>query len=101
MDSDKDGNNLKYELTKGPQSVAIDASSFKFQFYSKGVIENCYVDPELNHGVTAVAWGVENNKEYFLIKNSWGSRWGDKGYVKLSTKSGCGVNDEVVVIELK
>jgi len=35
----------------------------------------------LNHGVVAVGWGIEKGVEYFLLKNSWGGRWGESGYI--------------------
>jgi len=41
----------------------------------------------MNHAMTAVAYGVENNVEYAVIKNQWGTNWGDKGYVKVALTS--------------
>ena len=38
----------------------------------------------MNHAMTAVAYGVENGVEYVVIKNQWGTLWGDKGYVKVA-----------------
>ena len=38
----------------------------------------------MNHAMTAVAYGVENGVEYVVIKNQWGTSWGDKGYVKIA-----------------
>ena len=49
----------------------------------------------MNHAVLAVGYGVENNQEYWLIKNSWNTSWGDQGYIKLAITSNdagtCGV----------
>ena len=35
------------------------------------------------HAVEIVGWGIENNTKYWLIKNSWGTEWGDGGYFKM------------------
>ena len=81
--------------TQGPCSVAIDASHESFQFYSHGVYRDPECSPDsLDHGVLAIGFGVEKSGEaYWLIKNSWGTTWGDGGYVKIARNEGnmCGV----------
>ena len=83
---------LKAAILKGPTSVAIEADQFSFQSYHSGVItKGCGTN--LDHGVLAVGYGTENGTEYFLVKNSWGSSWGDQGYVKIGASSSnvCGI----------
>ena len=47
----------------------------------------------MNHGVLIVGYGTEKNIDYFLVKNSWGTSWGDNGYVKISASEDniCGI----------
>ena len=48
---------------------------------------------QTDHQVLAVGWGTENGIPYWLIKNSWGTGYGDKGYVKVK-RGTCHTDDE-------
>jgi len=79
-----------------PCAVGIYAGSLAFQFYTSGVYSqrNCPNQmSQLDHGVTVEGWGVENGQAYWLVKNSWGSGWGESGYIKMARNAGnmCGI----------
>ena len=75
---------LKAAVARGPVSVAIEADTKTFQFYSGGVITSTECGTTLDHGVLVVGYGEEDGTPYWLVKNSWGSNWGDNGYVKIA-----------------
>lgn len=66
-----------------PVSIAIEADTKYFQFYSGGVLTSSSCGTTLDHGVLIVGYGEENGIKYWLVKNSWSSTWGDDGYVKI------------------
>jgi KDEL-tailed cysteine endopeptidase len=87
---------LRAAVARQPVSVAIEADQSVFQFYDRGVISSgCGTD--LDHGVLLVGYGTENGTDYWLVRNSWGTGWGDGGYVKLrrtnrtNTAGACGI----------
>jgi C1A family cysteine protease len=86
-------NALGDALQKGPVSVAIEADQSIFQFYTSGVLDgNC--GRNLDHGVTAVGFGADSSTGYWIVKNSWGTTWGDKGYIQMRRgKNLCGMSN--------
>ena len=64
----------------GPISVAMDASHKSFQLYHSGIYSERLCSPvKLDHGVLVIGYGTES-EAYWLVKNSWGLRWGMEGY---------------------
>ena len=93
---------------KGPISVAIDASHKSFGFYANGVYydEACGNKPDdLDHAVLAVGYGQfssSENEQYWIIKNSWSTYWGNDGYILMSRKNNnCGVATAASFAEVK
>ncbi|CAH9145546.1 unnamed protein product [Cuscuta epithymum] len=86
---------LKYAVgLVRPVSIAYEVVS-GFKLYESGVYTStvCGKNPmDVNHAVLAVGYGVENGIPYWLIKNSWGEKWGDHGYFKMEMgKNMCGI----------
>ena len=88
---------LKEAVANGPVSIAIEADTRYFQSYSGGVLTAATCGTTLDHGVLVVGYGEEDGQKYWLVKNSWGTSWGDDGYLKIarseSTSDGgvCGI----------
>merc|ERR1711933_516612 len=91
--------NAEAELTSalaqvGAVGIAIDAGGIGFQLYSGGVyVSNSCSSTRLNHAVTAVGYGNLDIQDYFKVKNSWGTAWGDQGYILMAANRNnqCGV----------
>ena len=88
---------MKTALLSTPVSVAIDAESNMFQFYSGGIIKASDCGTSLDHGVLLVGYGEDDGVKYWLVKNSWGNSWGEDGYFRLertdeeNTDGTCGI----------
>ncbi|CAH2035819.1 unnamed protein product [Thlaspi arvense] len=73
---------LKKALSKQPIAVAIEGGGRAFQLYDSGIFDGI-CGTQLDHGVLAVGYGSENGKDYWVVKNSWGSSWGESGYIRM------------------
>ncbi|XP_041060663.1 procathepsin L-like isoform X1 [Carcharodon carcharias] len=83
----------------GPISVAIDASGRSFHFYKRGIYRNPRCKSRaVNHAVLVVGFGREDQRNYWLIKNSWGTSWGHEGYIKMAknVRRNCGITRHAV-----
>jgi len=85
--------------TKGPVAISLAAGSFGWQVYGGGVFggggsDKCGYDQD--HAVQLVGYGVDGSQMYWLVRNSWGPRWGEKGYMRIKRygdgKEPCGID---------
>merc|ERR1712217_434817 len=67
--------------TKGPVAISLAAGSFGWQLYGGGVLTKC--DCDMDHAVQLVGYGTDAGKDYWLVRNSWGGSWGEKGYIRI------------------
>jgi len=94
MSNDQDAV-MEHLANVGPLAVAVDASAFGR--YSSGVFAGCDFNSNigLNHAVVLVGYGTdETHGDYWIVRNSWGSSWGEHGYIRMQRQATaqCGVN---------
>jgi len=83
-------NNLAAFVERQPVAVAVDATNWST--YQSGVFSNCAEN--LNHGVLAVGYSLNN---YWIVRNSWGTSWGQNGYIQVSWTNNCGIDNSASV----
>jgi len=81
--------------TLGPLAIAVDASSWSD--YYGGVFDGCNnVNPDIDHLVQLVGYGTDPTAgTFWLVRNSWGSDWGEDGYIRLlrhTSNNPCGID---------
>jgi len=96
-----------YLVSNGPLAVALNAEYV--QDYTSGIISPWFsfeCDPTmLDHAVLIVGYGIQpdvvDNIPFWIVKNSWGSDWGENGYFRIARGSGCcGINNAVSSVVL-
>ncbi|CAL5018215.1 unnamed protein product [Urochloa decumbens] len=72
-----DESSLRKAVANQPVSVAVDGGDSHFRFYKGGVLSGA-CGTELDHGIAAVGYAVAaDGTKYWLMKNSWGTSWGE------------------------
>ena len=77
---------MKAHLAQQPLAVLVEADTYTFQSYTSGVLDSTRCGTSLDHAVLAVGYGTDeaSGLDYWLVKNSWNTTWGDQGYIKLA-----------------
>ena len=103
LDDDDEEVIKSYLVETAPLAIALNANPL--QFYSGGILDltKAQCNPAgLNHAVTLVGYGVENGKDYWIVRNSWGKTWGEKGYFRIARGKGtCGINTYISTAKLE
>merc|ERR1711988_601736 len=73
---------LMSAVQQQPVSIAIEADKSAFQLYKSGILSST-CGTKLDHGVLLVGYGSDSGKDYWKVKNSWGTTYGENGYVRL------------------
>lgn len=79
---------LLHWVSKQPVSIAVNANDC-WDAYTGGILNasNCpsSLDPPfLNHGVVVVGYVLGSPRAYWIVRNSWGTQWGEDGYVRIA-----------------
>lgn len=88
---------LMEAVASQPVAISINGDDRAFQLYNGGVLSGC-TSSQINHGVLAVGYGTDNGQDYFTVKNSWGSSWGESGYFRVARGKGTGAMGECGIL---
>eukprot|EP01054_Gregarina_sp_Poly1_P004033 Gregarina_sp_Poly_1__4032@NODE_221_length_11248_cov_177_758072_g195_i0_p5_GENE_NODE_221_length_11248_cov_177_758072_g195_i0NODE_221_length_11248_cov_177_758072_g195_i0_p5_ORF_typecomplete_len316_score21_15Peptidase_C1/PF00112_23/3_3e29Peptidase_C1_2/PF03051_15/0_00062_NODE_221_length_11248_cov_177_758072_g195_i01015611103 len=72
---------MKTEIfNRGPISCVVDADPM-FNYTAGDIIDRA--GDEINHVISIAGWGKEDGTEYWIGRNSWGTYWGDQGWMRI------------------
>jgi cathepsin B len=80
-------------MNDGPVEAAFQVYQ-DFMNYKSGVYEHKSGSLLGGHAIKCIGWGTENGVDYWLMANSWGTKWGDKGFFKIK-RGDCGINQQM------
>ncbi|XP_076005009.1 cathepsin O [Genypterus blacodes] len=89
---------MKSQLVQhGPLAVIVD--SISWQDYLGGIIQYHCSSHQSNHAVLVVGYDATGETPYWIVQNTWGTKWGNKGYVYIKIGGNiCGIADEVASV---
>jgi len=74
-------------LQNGPVAISLHASSTSFRNLANGVLNDKACPTSPNHAIIAVGY----SNDHYIVRNSWGTSWGAKGYGKILMVKGLGI----------
>jgi C1A family cysteine protease len=92
---------MKTAIAQQPVSVLVEADRSVFQQYSGGIMNSSLCGTNLDHATAVVGYGSSSGVDYWIMRNSWGSWWGDQGYMKIQQVEGkgiCGVQQSTYTV---
>jgi C1A family cysteine protease len=106
----KNLDNFKASVMAAPLTATLNSKAKAFKYYKSGVIDTMEACPiGYSHAVNIVGYGHDDKQDvdYWLIRNSWGTKWGEDGYAKIAIvddsqedgKGVCGIHMFVTRIE--
>lgn len=79
----------------GPVAVSVDSRSDAFQHYNGGIFPASLCENDVDHAMTVVGF----TPTYWILKNSWGPSWGERGYMRLQRgRNACGINEYITYV---
>ena len=78
---------LMAAVAKTNVAIALCASSSSFMYYKSGILSSTSCGTCLNHAVNVIGYGTSNGTPFWLIRNSWGTSWGESGYMRILRKT--------------
>jgi len=73
-------------------SVVAGVTADPLRNYGGGIFTRCPAGQEPDHAISVIGYGTEDGVDYWIIKNSWGRYWGERGYARIQRGVGmCGI----------
>jgi len=79
--SQNEGEMVNYLVAHGPLSICVDAEPW--QYYTSGVLMASQCSTSIDHCVDAVGYNLGASTPYWIVRNSWGTDWGQSGFIWL------------------